>query len=522
MKYLSLFILITFCVAVCAQTPTTPTTPTTPSTPTTTPSTPSTPEMDATAKSFLDKASAFADKYLTQTEKLDTFKGSLDTVDKDGKTVDGTGFLGEIENMANEVKNAPDNFNPAAYMSGLEGKVDVILDKSDMKDSKYTDVRKSYLQEIANFCMKEYLKDMKDGISGTRTADYLGDVETLGQSKLNEINDIKNPPTSTSVYYDPQKSLDTVYGIGAARTDVIWGGVENHLLSYKLVDVLNRVKTRYYSSSSNATSDFNDLYKNFNQASAMDVMRNAGDPNIYDNYGTTGQSYVIDDYGKIVNQFSTNTGTGSSGDVLPPANDGTYNNRSYGYKYTNGTYTTIKLAVNGREYTLQETIYTSPIILDLNGDNKLEASKGEWLPHQYNNSKVVEFDMDGDGFMDLCEWVGPNDGILLVYKAGEDVTANNLFGTTGGFYHGYEKLSLLDQDNDGKLTGDELVTLSVWQDKNVNGKVDAGEISAVQELGITSINLKHNAELVSSFEQNGATKKVWDWYPNVFRVKRKQ
>lgn len=339
----------------------------------------------------------------------------------------------------------------------------------------------------------------------------------------------------------PKKYWDTVFGgIGAPRNDFVWDGVDNHLLNKNMVQLLDEVTSRYNppqvdrngdgviddndltSDEKKIKKDFDELYS-YKQAAEQALTANPGDPyNIYNKIGSVGTSYIIGEYGKVEREFQHNGQLGQGDTSLPVANSGTYNNRNYGYRYANGTYTTIKLTMNGREYTLQETIFTSPIVLDMNGDGKLEASSGHWLPHTYKNGKVVEFDIDGDGFMELTEWVGANDGILLVHKEGEEISANNLFGTAGGFNHGYEKLSLLDADNDGKLSGDELATLSVWQDKNTDGKVDASEIASVQSLGITSISLKHDAQLVSSFEQNGVTKKVWDWYPTVFRVKRKQ
>jgi hypothetical protein len=201
--------------------------------------------------------------------------------------------------------------------------------------------------------------------------------------------------------------------------------------------------------------------------------------------------------------------------------DGTYNNRSYGRRYNDGTSTTIKITTGHREYALQESLYTSPIILDMNGDDRIEASDGQWLPHREPSGSFVEFDIDGDGFVDLTEWVGPNDGILLDTNS-TNLTIQNFFGSTYGFYHGYEKLSLLDKNNDTILSKEELKGLYVWQDKNTDAKVDNGEILSLEELGITSINLNHDQVFVSSFEQNGVSKKMWDWFPSMMRVQRKK
>lgn len=182
-------------------------------------------------------------------------------------------------------------------------------------------------------------------------------------------------------------------------------------------------------------------------------------------------------------------------------------------------YNSITITTSSKKYVLEEALVCSPIVLDLDGDGKIEASNGVWLPHGYNNARVAEFDMDGDGLVDLTEWVGPNDGILMV-ATGNEVSGRNFFGDIDGFVNGYQKLSTLDSNNDKQLVDSELSTLSVWQDKNGNAKIDKGEVKSVAELGITSIRLTYDSEFVSSFVQNGQVKKMWDWYPCILRLKR--
>jgi hypothetical protein len=187
-----------------------------------------------------------------------------------------------------------------------------------------------------------------------------------------------------------------------------------------------------------------------------------------------------------------------------------------------GPYDTMKVTIGGSCYELRESWHYSPIVLDMDGDNKLEASKGNYRPHPYTGTKLIPFDLNGDNFDEMVEWVGPNDGLLLQYKAGEKVNGNHLFGNAGGWRHGFEKLATLDKDNDGMLKGEELATLSVWQDKNMNGLAEADEVKSVSELGITMIKTSHTEDLVSSFQHNGAEKKMWDWYPTAFKAEKKQ
>jgi len=179
------------------------------------------------------------------------------------------------------------------------------------------------------------------------------------------------------------------------------------------------------------------------------------------------------------------------------------------------------IVTGGTQYELNLYGISTPLILDMDGDKKLEASKGDWLPHRLaKDAKMVAFDINGDGFDEVVEWVGPNDGLLLVYN-GQQVTGNDLFGAAGGFDSGYEKLSAHDTDGNGIISGNELDELSVWQDKNGNAKVDSGEISSVTSLGISEIATNHKL-WVSSFKQNGETKVMWDWHPTMALGKKRK
>ncbi|MBM3462659.1 MAG: hypothetical protein FJX76_11210 [Armatimonadetes bacterium] len=172
-------------------------------------------------------------------------------------------------------------------------------------------------------------------------------------------------------------------------------------------------------------------------------------------------------------------------------------------------------------YEVQASKYVSPIVLDIKGSGRLQASGGKWLPHpgKLDTERVITFDFNANGFDVMMEWVGPDDGLLVEPKADGTVDGSSLFGTTGGYLNGYEKLAVRDANNDKKLTGQELDGLFVWQDRNGNGKADDREVASVGSLNITEIGLNHT-NFQSTFVMNGASRAMWDWWPNALNVRK--
>lgn len=187
---------------------------------------------------------------------------------------------------------------------------------------------------------------------------------------------------------------------------------------------------------------------------------------------------------------------------------------TYNYYSTHNNY------VQDYVYKVDMPVSVTPIVLDLDGDGKIEASNGNYLPHSSDLSKdVVMFDFYGNGFPVACEWVGTNDGLLCRPNADGSVTGLNLFGDASGYNNGYEQLASLDKDSDGQLTGGELSGLMVWTDLNHNGVADKDEVKSVEELGITSIATTHN-NFSSSYTRNGQTFKSFDWHPNIQELRK--
>ena len=166
-------------------------------------------------------------------------------------------------------------------------------------------------------------------------------------------------------------------------------------------------------------------------------------------------------------------------------------------------------------YQVNTSGVVSPIVLDLDGDGKIQASNGQHLPHAGDFSKnAVMFDFYGNGFPVVCEWVGDQDGLLCRPNADGSVLGTNLFGTANGYSSGYEELSSLDSNEDGVLEGQELTGLMVWIDADCSGTAERCELKTLEELGITAIGTAH-ANMTGLFVRNGRTYKSFDWWPSI-------
>lgn len=76
---------------------------------------------------------------------------------------------------------------------------------------------------------------------------------------------------------------------------------------------------------------------------------------------------------------------------------------------------------------------------------------------------------------------------------GSTINGEALFGDQGGkFANGYEKMALLDNNNDGYLKGDELAHLSVWVDDG-DARLEAGELHSLANYGITELSTQQQA-----------------------------
>jgi RTX calcium-binding nonapeptide repeat (4 copies) len=149
----------------------------------------------------------------------------------------------------------------------------------------------------------------------------------------------------------------------------------------------------------------------------------------------------------------------------------------------------------------------SPLIIDLDGNGV-----------QTSSYAGVYFDVDNDGIRELTGWSSPTDGLLAldINRNGRIDDVSELFGygetitwpfSPGGQYEelieeswtsGFEQLASLQTVVDGVLDSHDDVynALKVWTDSNQNGNTDSGELFGLAELGISSINLNAEKNLV--------------------------
>lgn len=140
-----------------------------------------------------------------------------------------------------------------------------------------------------------------------------------------------------------------------------------------------------------------------------------------------------------------------------------------------------------------------------------------------DRSRTSRFDLMADRSHRTWEWVSPDTGILVWDPAGNGkiTTGKQLFGSVTWWIfwkNGFEPLAALDDDRNGFLEGRELRGIAVWQDKNSNGKSDAGEVISVQTLGVVRLAVRASAASALFNDQgvvmqDGSTRPLYDWVP---------
>ncbi|MEQ1705535.1 MAG: calcium-binding protein [Rickettsiales bacterium] len=125
-----------------------------------------------------------------------------------------------------------------------------------------------------------------------------------------------------------------------------------------------------------------------------------------------------------------------------------------------------------------------PLIIDTAGNGiKLDS----W------QTSTVLFDLDGNGSKENTGWTKANgDDAFLVIDKNNDGKINDITEMFGNRdIPGFKQLATYDSNKDGVIntTDTQFNLLKLWNDKNANGVVDAGELTTLAANNITSISL---------------------------------
>lgn len=107
-------------------------------------------------------------------------------------------------------------------------------------------------------------------------------------------------------------------------------------------------------------------------------------------------------------------------------------------------------------------------------------------------NSTVEFDLDGKGKQLYRQWLTPDAGWLVFDAENSGIIESGLqlIGSVSFWVfwrNGYEVLSALDDNKDGELRDGELEHFYIWQDINVNGLSESGEVQSLKHWGITAL-----------------------------------
>ncbi|NMO17388.1 hypothetical protein HPC49_06545 [Pyxidicoccus fallax] len=138
------------------------------------------------------------------------------------------------------------------------------------------------------------------------------------------------------------------------------------------------------------------------------------------------------------------------------------------------------------------------------GELKTDAKKNQLMYHFGNVNenewtKAWDSKTGGDG---ILAWDVDGDGKIT---SGKELFGHVDLNGKNSFDNGYEKLSkYFDKDGNGRVEGNELQGLKVWEDRNGDGVTQKGELVDATSRGINSLNTQFNyADMGSSYKHGG-------------------
>lgn len=157
----------------------------------------------------------------------------------------------------------------------------------------------------------------------------------------------------------------------------------------------------------------------------------------------------------------------------------------------------------------------TPLLMPLTDETGLEAL--------IDPLRWVHFDLDGSGRRDLWQWITPAAAWIGYSPKGTPIRSGiQLVGQVAFWIfwdNGFEALAALDNDGDGRVTGDELDGLVAWADGNANGVCEPGEMRPLASLGVTGLSTsftRHPSGIPfhpHGVQLNSSTRPLYDWAP---------
>lgn len=153
---------------------------------------------------------------------------------------------------------------------------------------------------------------------------------------------------------------------------------------------------------------------------------------------------------------------------------------------------------DGKKTCIQKINLLSPLVLDFSGKESIET-------HSLANSDT-HFDLNADGVAEQVGWVNGKNAAFLTLDLNNNGQVDNgseLFGEATVRKNkqrvakdGFDALAQHDSNEDGRIDAADPVfkKLSLWFDRNQNGKSEKGEIISISRRKITWISLAYKHE----------------------------
>jgi hypothetical protein len=318
----------------------------------------------------------------------------------------------------------------------------------------------------------------------------------------------------------PLPNLDVIatinHGAGGTSTDNTTNEVNVTLLSAPAISQSNPTDNLNYATLSGAQS----INSNIVAATPDNTALSSAKVQITNGFNASNDLLTFSADHGITGNYNSSTGVLS---LTGNASAAQYSQVLASVQYTNNSPTpnmadkTLEWSVN--DGTHQSNTFTStiqmatPLILDLDGDGIETLALNEG----------VYFDITGDGIKEHTAWVAKDDALLVrdINQDGQINDASELFGSATQLQSGqqaedgFAALSDLDSNFDGVIDQYDKAygELNIWQDRNSDGQVQAGELSSLSAANIASLQL--NAQQSSHMDNGNLVGLSSSWQDNL-------